>query len=182
MDMLHIDPQYLPAVIINFLVVAFVVGKLVFKPTLKAINKRKSSVDDAVNKVNEAEEQLKEMESQKNLLEQDLNERKKLIREEINEYYEDYKAELLRKADDEILAMKEEARQDIEKQRRYTAENYKQDFIDISCLMTEKILNRSLDEEEQKYSIDSFLEALDEISAERLSGVDAQPVSQSLRK
>lgn len=171
--MLHIDPKFLPFVIINFLIVAAVVGKLLFKPVMKAMQKRQTAVDEVVSRVNAEEKKIQELESQRDRLQQEINERKKMVREELAEYSDQYREEKLAEQDKELAELKKQALQELNEQRRYTASSYQDYYINLSMLLTEKLLRRSLTDEEKSRSIDLFIESLDEAGSGRFPSQEA---------
>ena len=114
---MNIDIFTFLAQIINFLVLLFILNKLVYKPIMKAMKERnnqiKTTIDDADNKLKEAEdlrtkynEELKNIESYKE--EQT---------ESINSELADYKREELEKIKDELEKQKESFLKQLENEK-----------------------------------------------------------------
>lgn len=159
------DPKLLPFVIINFLIVAVLVGKLLFKPVIEAIQKRQTAVDDVSGRLKAEEARIQELETMEDRLQQEVNERKKLVKEEIAAFSENYRQEKLAEQDEELAELKRQALEELNEERRYTAASYQDYYIELSTLLTEKLLKRCLTDEEKSRSVDLFIESLEDMSA-----------------
>lgn len=167
--MLHIDPQYIPIVIINFLIVVFLLAKFLFKPLVKAIQDRQDSVEDITKKINEEKQKLTDLQNEYKDLEECFNLRKKDNEAELNKLSEQYRQERLDEINADLEKQEAEALKELRNERIYTAKQFQNDFVELSTNLAEKVINRALTEEEKSNSIDLFLESLEESN---ISNVD----------
>lgn len=167
--MLHIEPQYIPIVVINFLIVVFILAKFLFKPLVKAIQDRQDSVEDITKKINEEKKKLTELQSEYNDFEECFNLRKKDNEAEINKSAEKYRQEKLDEINADLKRKEAEVLEELRKERIYTAKQFQDDFVELSTSLAEKVINRALSEEEKSNSIDLFLESLEESSISKIN-------------
>ena len=144
--------------IVCFLILFFVLWKFVFKPVGKIINSRQEEI---IKNLSEAERQrddaIKYLDEQKIMLEESKKEAREII---------ESGRQTAHKAHDEIVeASHEKSRQmldsaldEIKREKERSLNEIKNRIIDIAMQTTEKVISKSLSEEEHKKLIEESLQ------------------------
>ncbi|MEI7615069.1 MAG: F0F1 ATP synthase subunit B [Actinomycetota bacterium] len=144
--------------IICFLILFFVLWKFVFKPVNKMISARQDEIRKNLDEADrQRDEAIKYLDDQKALLEQSKKEAREIV---------EYGRQASRKAQEEMLeASHEKSRQmldsaleEIKREKEKSLNEVKSRIIDIAMLTTEKIISKSLSEEEHKKLIEESLQ------------------------
>jgi F-type H+-transporting ATPase subunit b len=138
--------------IISFGIVLFILTKFAWKPIMKAIKERESSIDDALNSAEKAKQELQKLEANNEiLLKKAKQERSKLLKDTYK-----IKASIIEesklKAIEQGNNMIELARQEIEQEKIAAINDMKNQVAIFSVEIAEKILKKELlkDEEQKK--------------------------------
>ncbi|MCS7280335.1 MAG: ATP synthase F0 subunit B [Desulfobacterota bacterium] len=130
---------------VNLLVVLILLNFLLFKPVLKALNKRESTIKDLIFKIEKERENLREMEKR---YEELLKERKKPIydeREKILLATQKEFTEILESAKREVATDVKRAKEEIEKETKVVLEKLSLETERLAKEIARKILLRSVD-------------------------------------
>lgn len=144
----------------NLLLLFLIIKKFLYKPVKKALKKRKDALqnqyDEAQNAENAAVSLKKEWEDK---ISSAQDEADRIVKASVNQA--DMKsdkiiAEAREKADDIVHQAEEEAKLE----RKKAEKDMKQEIVDISTLLTEKILVREINEEDHRNLIDGFVDEI----------------------
>lgn len=169
---MNIDIFTFLAQIINFLVLLFILNKLVYKPIMKAMKERnnqiKTTIDDADNKLKEAEdlrtkynEELKNIESYKE--EQT---------ESINSELADYKREELEKIKDELEKQKESFLKQLENEKEIIIDELLKKFCSNVDVFLNNMFTSISDSSLNSIVLNKFLTEIKNISSENLDKIN----------
>ena len=144
--------------IVCFLILFFVLWKFVFKPVGKMINSRQEEIRKNLDEADrQRDEAIKYLDEQKVMLEESKKEAREII---------ESGRQAARKAQEEIVeASHEKSRQlldsaleEIKREKERSLNEVKNRIIDIAMQTTEKVISKSLSEEEHKKLIEESLQ------------------------
>jgi F-type H+-transporting ATPase subunit b len=161
---------------INFIVLLFILKRLLYKPVREIIEKRRALIEKTVQDAEKTkqdalelrEEYQKEMDQLKDVRRQTLE---RLQREVSKE-----KKEMLRTAEEEAgrVVEREKALFDAEKKRLQT--ELKDEAVDTACVLALNLMKDLSDEELHKAVYRRLLKVLEKIIVPDLSGIKAEPL------
>lgn len=143
--------------LIALIFLILIVMKVAYKPVKEYLNKRKTYIEETINKTNEnnaiAERNAKQSEeailaSKKQANEIILN-AEKLGKERQNE--------LIKSAEEEVERMKREADEDIVKSKQDALEEIQKEMVSIALDASKEVLKREVSEEDNKRLLEEFI-------------------------
>ena len=145
-----IQPILLLAQIVNFTIILFVLKKFFYKPITKALEDRKSRIEESLKNADEIEEKLKKTEEKTaKILESAAENAKAMIANANKEAQRIADAALVeaRKTQEEIAAA---AKVQIETQREEMQKSLEKETLALVMQVVKKVLGRTLKESEKK--------------------------------
>lgn len=155
-----VQPILLAAQVVNFLLLLFILQKLLYKPILKVLDERKKKITDSLKNAEEIERKLEQISEERE---------KKLIetQREVKEILADASktAEVIvkdahLKAQKDIAKMTEKAQASFEAERDKLHQEIKVEFADLVSLGLQKVVGKSLSEKEKKELVEKSLKEL----------------------
>lgn len=150
-------PGNIIAAMINFLILYLILKKVFFKPVNNIINSRKKEIE---NSYDQLEQSKKEIEAMRIESEKKINN----IKQEGSELLENYKqkaektySEIINNAEKESELILQRAKKEAEYEEEKVKNKIKKEIVDVSFLMTEKVLEKRIDEEEHRKLINEFI-------------------------
>lgn len=157
MNFLDIQTGPILWTILNFLILLLLLGKVAWKPIMKALEARETTINDALNRAelakSEAERILAENQNSLRKAEEDSQ---RVLRES-REYAERMQAEAMQKAQDESRRLLEQASKEIERNKQQALNELRTEVATLAVGAAEKILNESLDADRHKRLVDNYL-------------------------
>ena len=165
MEKLGIEPAMLLTQIVNFVILAVILTKFLYKPILKLIDQRRKTIEEGLTlteqmKVKE-EELVKEKEA---MLDKAKNEGQKLI-EECQERGRKLENEIIISANEEAKGIKEKAKREIDQERAKLWEELEKQMLEVASGMAKTVVMDFLDQKNQLQLIDKKLEKLEKEKA-----------------
>lgn len=147
----------------NLLILYFLIRKFLYAPVKKVLAQRQTAIDkeysdaqrarsDALADKAEYEKQLGEANAEAGRI---INEAAKTASYRENE--------IISEARDRASGIVREAENEAELIKRKADEDIKSEIVDVSALLTEKLLDREINEDDHRNLIDSFINNIDEI-------------------
>lgn len=147
---------------LNFLILLFFIRKLLFKPLMAVVDKRREMIDrdlsEAAKSKDKASELAKNYEAKINAAESDAHEIIARAEKQANERRE----EIIAAAQAEAEQMKERAMREIDLAKRQALTQVRDQVSDISMLVASKFLQESVDTKLHKRLVDDFIGQLDQ--------------------
>ena len=145
------------------LVIIFLIAKfLLYKPVKKMLNDRQKTIDDAYQRASQAENEANEhKESYENKLKDAKDEANNIINSAVSTAKAREK-EIVASAKDEGERIVMQARQSAELEIKKAEETIKDEIVDVSFELTEKLLAREINEKDHESLIDSFINEIGE--------------------
>ena len=143
-----------------FIILIIVVTKFAYKPVRKYLDKRSELLTNERKEAEELNLKAKEnlYESEKKLA--DIRKDASKIIEDAKEKGKVEKEKLLKEATLEANKVKENAYKAIEEEKAKAAKDIKENIVDVAFSMSSKILEREVNEEDNKKIVDSFVDKL----------------------
>jgi len=144
--------------IVCFLILFFVLWKFVFKPVNKMISARQDEIRKNLDEADrQRDEAIKYLDEQKALLEQSKKEAREIV-ESGRQASRKAQEEMLEASHEKSRQMLDSALEEIKREKEKSLNEVKSRIIDIAMLTTEKIISKSLSEEEHKKLIEESLQ------------------------
>ena len=164
-DKLGIDLKLLIAQAVNFLILLFILTKLVYKPILKLLDKRKKMIEQNVEDTRQIEERLTKIEEEKDKI---ISEASKKAMEEVEKAKkeaEEEKQKILTNAKKEISGLAERYRNQLQEEKKQLLHEVKAEVATLIIATSEKILRKEFKKDDQKRLEDAIK---DELSSTKL--------------
>jgi len=161
-DILAFD-YTVPAQIISFLLLVWLLSKFVWKPLTNMMEKRRISIE---NTLNQAQEERQQAEQIKREYQEEMRQARQEAQEVIakaTKVSEDRAVEILALAREEAEKVKKEALVDIERERDRAILEVRAQVADLSIAVAEKIIRQRLDLPSQDKLIEQFIQEVGEM-------------------
>ena len=146
----------------NLVILFLLMKKFLYKPVHKMLDERQKAIDGQYKEADEAKrianEEREEWEQKMQSANTEANEILQNAANNASRRGEAIIADAKNKADGIVRAAESEA----ELQRIKAADDIKSDIVDISAVLTEKLLSREINTDDHKAFIDSFIEDIGE--------------------
>lgn len=148
--------------LLNLLIIFLLFKRFLYKPVRRVLDKRKEAVDEQYSAAEEAEKSALAHK-------QEYEERLKNVEVQADEMIKSAAATADRRGTKIIDDAKEkadgiirQAQNEAELEKRKASEDIKREIADVSALLTEKMLEREINEADHREFIDSFIEGIGE--------------------
>lgn len=146
--------------LLNLLIIFLLFKKFLYKPVRKVLDKRKTSIDEQYDAAKQAQESA---EADKQAYEDKLS----TVQDEADEMIKKAAATADRRSTKIIDDAKEkadgiirQAHSEVELERKKASDDIKREIADVSALLTEKVLEREINENDHREFIDSFIQGI----------------------
>lgn len=160
MEKLGIQPSLLLAQIVNFTIIMVVLTKLLYKPMLEMLEKRRRKIEEGI-RLTEAmkEEELKIEAKKQKAVDQGRREGQDLIEEAKKRAKEDEKQILsdARAEAEEIIA---KGHMEVERLKKEMQKSIEKDTVDLSVVMAERLLGEVMSKDMQHQVIGTHIKKL----------------------
>ncbi len=152
-----VDPILLVAQIINFIVILYILKKLLYKPVMDMLKKREDVIKEGLKQAEEGKLTLeKALEEEKKILKKAQDQSKKIV-DNANEQASAVSKEIeenARKQADKIL---EEAKRQIEQEAKDTEKRLSENVTNLSIDILRKSISELFGEKEQKALVEKAI-------------------------
>ena len=142
---------------IIFIILLIVLGKAAWKPINKMINKRSQKIEDALNMAELARQEMKALQADNERIMVEARHERDLLIKEAREI----KDQIISKAKDEAILevnkVKQNAQKEIEAQKAAAMEDMKNQVLDLSVAVAEKVLRKELGSKSEQEELVSNL-------------------------
>lgn len=162
MSLLLPDSGLIFWMILSFGIVLFVLWKFGFPPILKAVQERKTFIDESLKAAQEANARLEKLkEDSDSIIEQAHQEQGRIIKDAMQQR-DRIVANAQRQARDTMQQELEKAQQAIQLEKEEAVRDVRRTVAELSVDIAEKVLRRKLDDEPQQMSfIDKMLDDIE---------------------
>nr|WP_291634272.1 F0F1 ATP synthase subunit B [Clostridium sp.] len=142
---------------INLFVLFFIVKHFLSKPVNKIMDDRQNGINVSIKKAKDDEEKAEALRKEKELL---LHESRKKGREIVEQYKvnaQNVSKEIISEAKKESTIIMDRGRLEIEREKEKAESEIKKQVIDLSLILSEKALEKHIDEKEHRRLIEDFI-------------------------
>ena len=162
LDVISVNFWQIVISLLNLLLLFWIVKKFLFGPVKVMLDKRQQEIDD---KYDLAEKAKNDAQESKETWEQKLNDAK----DEADSILKTATVNASKRSDKIVAEAKEkadsimrQAENDIILERKKSEDSIKKEIVDVSAALTEKMLNREINENDHRAIIDSFIKEIGE--------------------
>ena len=158
MEALGLNLPMLIAQIVGFLVLLYILSKLLYRPLLKVMDERAARIKESLEAAERAKEQAAASQEQ---MQEDMRKAREEGQQMIaqaRDVASRFRDEEMAKAREEIAAERAKAEADIQRERDAAIEDLRQEFAGLAISAAERVVERSLSESDHRAIIGRVLE------------------------
>lgn len=140
MEKLGIEPSLLLTQIINFVILLFVLTKLLYKPILKALDDRKRKIEEGLEFTQKAKKEEEQLELKHQEVLKRANEEAKEIIEAARSDGRKLKEEIISSGKEEIATLKKKLEKELKVKEEETAAEITSHTVEIASEMVKKLI------------------------------------------
>lgn len=176
MEALGINPIYLIAQILNFLLIWFLLSRLVFPRVLKALEERRALIEKGLEDAKAAEQLRASAQAERQrILEEAIAERQRIVAEAVRQA-EQQRAQILAEARAEAQRLLEVAREEAERERERILGELRSHIATLALAAAYRVVGDALDEARHRRLIQEFFTTMPPGASEELRGVKGDRV------
>lgn len=149
-EKLGIDYKLLIAQVVNFFLLLFILTKLIYKPILGLLDKRKKMIEKNVEDTQKIEERLAKLEVEKDKILSDASNEAMKVIEVAKKEAEDERQKTLANAKKEISSLAERYRRQLQEEKAQMMNEIKEGVAALIVQSSEKIIKKEFKGEDQK--------------------------------
>lgn len=162
LDVISINLWQILVSLMNLVILTLIIKKFLYNPVRKMLDTRQNTIDNAYADADKAKQQaLLDKQSYEEKLSNARSEADNVIKSAVISAKE-RESEILAKAKNEADGIVRQAREDALLEMKKAHSTIKDEIVDVSALLTEKLLNREIKAEDHRDLIDSFIEEIGE--------------------
>ncbi len=159
-DKIGIDWKLLSFQVANFLILFFVLKKVLYKPLLGFLEKRRQKIEDGLNKAEKFEEEWQKMKDKEKEIMDRAEKAALQIAEKARLDGQAKEREMTGEARGKVEKIIEEAKKEIATEKETLLGELKGETADFIVAATEKILKRSLNDKDEKEMVQETIRRL----------------------
>ncbi|APC38784.1 F0F1 ATP synthase subunit B [Clostridium estertheticum] len=154
---LTIDLNRIIFTIINFIVLLFVLKHFFSKPVNKIMDDRKNGINTSIKNAKDNEQKAENSRIEKDKLLHDSKTKGREIVEEYKVKAQNISQEIIDDAKKESVTLMDRSRVEIEREKEKAASEIQKQVIDLSLILSERALEKHIDEKEHRKLIEDFI-------------------------
>ncbi len=179
--MLEINLSTLLLQVANFLILAYILTRFLFKPLKEMLDKRTGQVTKAVNEAEKAAREAKVLRLEYNKKHENIDAEIAALKNEARIVIDQTRQQMLQEAYQEIDAMRTRAREEIEQQRTDALLLHRSRIGELVATLTQRMMKGVLNPQLHQAYLDIFLDQLRSLQLEgRISTNNGEPISAEL--
>lgn len=163
MDKLGIEPSLLLAQVINFSIIVFVLSRLLYKPILAMLAKRRGEIEEGLKLTALMREEEGKMVVKKQKLLDAARKEAQTIIEEAKQQGKEEEKEIIAAAHKEAAVIVEKGRQEVEHARASMEKSIRKQAVTLAASMAERLLAEALGPQEKHTLIKKQLKELERV-------------------
>lgn len=160
MENLGINGSLLLIQLFNFLILLFVLNKLMYKPILEMLEKRKKKIAEGLRLTTDLTEERQKLEEKKAQVTQVARKEAREILEEAKKDGKKAEAEIIAEARKEAEEVLNKAQKEIEARKQALEANMAKEVINLSLIVAEKVVGEVLDSEKERKLMEKRIQEL----------------------
>lgn len=163
MDKLGIEPKLLLAQVVNFCIILFVLSKLLYKPILSMLEKRKNEIAEGLKMTEKMRDEEEKFQQKKQKMLEMTRKEAQAILEEARKQAKGEEKEILSVAHKEAEQILLKGKADVELVRSAMEKDVRSRAIELAVLMTKRLLGSLLTNEEKHKLIAKQIKELESV-------------------
>jgi F-type H+-transporting ATPase subunit b len=165
MDKLGIEPKLLFAQIVNFLIIVFILTKLLYKPILNMLEKRKKEIEEGLKLTVKMREDEEKFEQKKlKMLETTRKEAQGIIDEARKQAGEEAR-EIITDAHKDVEQIVQKGKEDAQAARVEMEKDVRRESVELAVAMSKRLLSKVLSSEDQHRLIAKNIKELESVKS-----------------
>ena len=152
-----INIPLLVAFVVNFVILFGLLGLFLYKPVLKMLDERSRRAKESMERAEATKEEYARAESEVRVMISKAREDGQAVINQAAEMGERLREEARQEARKEAEAIINRTRAELEEERDKVIDGLRREFVDISILAAEKVINETLDKERHRRLIEESL-------------------------
>ncbi|MBQ2735905.1 MAG: F0F1 ATP synthase subunit B [Clostridia bacterium] len=164
LEIISVNIWHIVVSLLNLLLLFLIVKKFLFKPVKKVLDSRKEHID---TQYSEAEKALNNAKASERELNEKLSAAHKTaddILKEATAQAENRRENIVKEAENEASIIIRQAKASAELEKKKAEDEIKEQIVDVSSALTEKLIEREINTEDHRKLIDSFISEMGELS------------------
>lgn len=164
MEQLGIEPSLLLAQVINFLIIVFVLSKVLYKPIISMLDKRRKEIEEGLRLTEKVRDEEEKFQAKKvKLLEEARKEGRDII-EEVKMRAKDVEKDLIAEAQKHAEETVAKGKADVERLHEMLRRDMRKESVDLAVRMSKRLLSSILSEKDQHALIQKHVKELESVS------------------
>lgn len=164
MEQLGIEPKLLLAQVVNFLVIVFVLSKVLYKPIITMIDKRKREIEEGLTLTQKMREEEEKMQAKKVKLLEETRKEGRVVIEEAKKQAKEVEKDLVAQAQKQAEEIVAKGKADVLRLHESMQKDVRKDAIDLSIRMTKRLLASVLSTKDQHTLIEKHVKELESVT------------------
>lgn len=164
LEIISVNIWHIVVSLLNLLLLFLIIKKFLFKPVKKVLDSRKDRID---TQFSEAEAALNSAKASERELNEKLSAAHKTaddILKEATVQAENRRENIVKEAENEASIIIRQAKASAELEKKKAEDEIKEQIVDVSSALTEKLIEREINTEDHRRLIDSFISEMGELS------------------
>lgn len=149
--------------IINFVILASILGKFLFKPIVKSLEDRAAYIKETIEQAESDKQAARNLKEEYTSQIQNAQIEAQQIIARAKKTAEETKNQIVEEARENSAKLKEKALKEIEDEKKAAISELKGEVSTLSVMLAEKIIGRSINPEDQKKLVTDFIEEVGEL-------------------
>lgn len=164
MEQLGIEPRLLLAQVINFLIIVFVLAKVLYKPIITMLDKRKREIEEGLKLTQKMREEEEKMQVKKAKFLEEARKEGRGVIEEAKKQAKEVERELVSQAQIQAEEIIEKAKADVKRLHDSMQKDVRKEAIDLSIRMAKRLLASVLSAKDQHALIEKHVKELESVT------------------
>lgn len=160
LDIISVNLWQMLVSLANLVLLFLLIKKFLYKPVKKMLETRQKAIEDDYAAASEAKEQaLRDQQVYNEKLQDAKQEADRLIKNAV-ELASNREREILAEAKEKADGIRRRAENDVALERKKAEDGIKREIVEVSSILTEKLLEREVSSDDHRRFVDSFIESI----------------------
>lgn len=156
-SLVKLDPGLFIWTIITFLLLFFVLAKYAWKPLIKMLDDREGMIRSSLDDAEKAKLELERLNKESEAITAKARSEAQAILAESKTVAEKVKEDTIAKAKEQAIKISDDAQKQIQVEKDKAINDIKQEVVNLTLLVAEKLINKNLNDADNKSLIDESL-------------------------
>jgi len=156
-SLVKLDPGLFIWTIITFLLLCFVLAKFAWKPLIKMLDDRENMIRRSLEDAEKAKLELESLNQESEAITAKARSEAQLILAQSKSVAEKVKEDTITKAKEQAIKIRDDAKKQILVEKDKAIADIKQEVVNLTLLVAEKLINKNLNDADNKLLIEESL-------------------------